>query len=82
MTKIEDKLRELRGAISTAQGKKAHAAVQVEEARSKLTTARATLKDEFGVETTPEAREKLAELQADLDREVDQITRLLDEAGA
>lgn len=82
MAKVEDTLRELREAISRAQGKKAHAAVQVEDARAKLATARATLKEEFGVVTTPEARAKLLELQEDLDREVAEISRLLDEAGA
>ena len=40
------------------------------------------LKDEFGVETTDEARTKLTELQSELDKAVAEVESALAEAGA
>lgn len=79
---IEDQLREIRTTISQVQSKKARAAVELDNAKERLKVAQATLKDEFGVETTEEARAKLTELQAELDAAVAEVELALQEAGA
>lgn len=82
MATIEDQIRELRTAISTVQGKKARAAVELDNAKDRLAEARRVLKSEFGVETTEDAKEKLEALRAELDDAVSGIESLLQEAGA
>lgn len=79
---IEDQLREIRTTISQVQSKKARAAVELDNAKERLKTAQSTLKDEFGVETTDEARAKLTELQSELDKAVAEVESALAEAGA
>lgn len=82
MATIEDQIRELRTAISTVQGKKARAAVELDNAKDRLAEARKVLKDEFGVSTTEDAKEKLEALRAELADAVSGIESLLQEAGA
>lgn len=79
---IEDQLREIRTTISQVQGKKARAQVELDNANERLETARTTLKEDFGVETTDEARTKLTDLQAELESVVAEVERALEESGA
>lgn len=79
---IEDQLRELRTSISQAQGKKLHAQVQLDNAKGNMEEARSRLKNEFGVETTDEARAKLIELQSELDAAMAEVEAALQESGA
>lgn len=79
---IEDQLRELRTAISQAQGRKARAQVELDNAEARVEEASKTLKEDFGVETKEQAREKLTELQAELDAAVAEVEAALEEAGA
>ncbi len=77
----EDRLREIRTAISQAQSKTARAAVELDNAKERLKDAQATL-TEFGVRNGEEAKAKLADLQSELDSAVAQIEAELAEAGA
>lgn len=78
---IDDQIRELRTAISQQMSKTARAAVELDSAKENDAEARRVLKEDFGVETTDEARAKLAELQAELDNELKQAEQALAEAG-
>lgn len=82
MATIEDQIRELRTAISAVHGRKARAAVELDNAKDRLAEARKVLKDEFGVETTEDAKTKLEALRAELAEAVSGIENLLQEAGA
>lgn len=79
---IEDTLRELRTSISQAQSRKARAAVELDNAKERLKASQATLRDEFGVATTDDARTKLTALQGELDAAVAEVEKQLAEAGA
>lgn len=79
---IEDQLREIRTRISQVQGRKARAQVEHENATERLTSAKASLKADFGVETNAEAKEKRATLEAELEAVVADVQKELAEAGA
>lgn len=79
---LEDDIKKMRDRISAVQAKKARAAVELDNAKERLDAARAILKDDFGVETTTEARAKLDELRAQLATEMETIEELLTKAGA
>lgn len=79
---LEDNLREIRTRISNARTKQARAEVQRDEARAKVGQAKKVLADEFQATTNEEIKAKRAELQADLDAEIEKVQRALAEAGA
>jgi len=78
---VEDKIRELRQAISQATARKTRAQVEKDQAEERLAQANATLAD-YGVKTKEEARAKLTELQAERDAAVAEVEKALEEAGA
>ncbi len=80
-TTVEDQLAALRKQITAAQNKKARAAVDLENASDRLDQARLALKQEYGVETTAEARAALEKLRSDLTASMDEIQELLTAAG-
>lgn len=82
MATLEDQIREIRTAISAVQAKKARAAVELDNARERLATARQILKDEFGVVTTDDARTKLDDLRGELAEAIREVEDLLESAGA
>lgn len=82
MASMEDQIREIRSAIAQVQSKKARAAVDLENAESRLAQAKATLKEEFGVETTSEAKAALASLQEELRVAIEDIEATLEASGA
>lgn len=82
MASLEDQIREIRTAISAVQGRKVRAAVELENAQDRLRTAKDTLKTEFGVSTTAEAREMLDRLQNELNEALVAVEVALSEAGA
>lgn len=79
---LDDNLRTIQTRISQVQGKRARAQVEQENALSKLTTAKATLKEEFGVVSNEDAKAKLAELEATLVETVSAVELELEAAGA
>jgi len=82
MASIEDKIREIRTAISQVQNQKARAAVELDNAKSRLKEAREALKTEYGVVTADDAKAKLTELQSELNDIVSEVEKALEEAGA
>lgn len=82
MSEIEDKLREIRNSIAAVTSKKARAVVELDNAKSRLDDARRILRDDFGVETSDEAKAKLSSLRSELARVVSQLESELDNAGA
>lgn len=79
---LEDNLRSIQTRISQVQGKHARAQVERDNALAKLGIAKAALKEEYGVATTPEARAKLEELEAELVEAVQAVELELEAAGA
>lgn len=79
---VEDQLREIRTRISQVQSQKARATVEHENAVARRDAAKKTLKEEFGVETTEDAKRVLAELQTELNDAVAAVESKLSEAGA
>lgn len=79
---IDDQIREIRGAIALVQNKKARAAVELDNAKTRVADARRALAEEFGVTTTEDARAKLTELRAELDAAMAEIEAQLAVAGA
>lgn len=79
---IEDKIREIRTSISQAQGKKARAQVEYDNAVERRNSAKKSLKEDFGVETNDDAKRVLNELQTELDATVTKVEQSLAEAGA
>lgn len=79
---IEDQIREIRTSISQAQGRKARAQVEHDNAIERQNTAKSTLKEDFGVSTNDDAKRVLTELQDELDSAVVKIEAALAEAGA
>ena len=82
MSDVEDKIRELRTAISQATARTTRAQVEKEAAQTRLEEATRTLHEEFGVSTVPEAKAKLAELQQKLNEEIEAAEASLAEAEA
>jgi hypothetical protein len=79
---IEEQIRSIQSRITTEQSKRARAEVEKENAEAAIAEARATLTNEFGVSTGAEIRAKREELQAEIDAELAEAERLLEEAGA
>lgn len=67
---VEDKIREVRTAISQATQRATRAQVELEAAQSRKDEADRTLQEEFGVSSKEEAREQLLKLQAQLSEEI------------
>lgn len=82
MASFEDRIRQYRTVASQTAAKKARAEAELTAAEEREAQARAALKTEFGVETPEEAREKHAELTADLEAKRAEIEKALAEAGA
>lgn len=66
----EEQIRELKTRISQAQARAARAQVERENAQAALDRARKALLDEFEVTTPDQAKAKLTELDATLEREL------------
>lgn len=79
---VEQRIREIRAEISAITSKKARAVVELDNAQSRLASARDTLKQEFGVSTTEEARAMITVLRKELDSAIAKIEKELSEAGA
>lgn len=81
MENIEETLATLRTKITAAEAARTRASVESENAIKARDQALAGLK-EFGVTTTAQATEKLAELKADLDAALAEVESALTESGA
>jgi len=79
---LDDDLRTIQTRISQLNSKKARAEVELDNATAKKNAARAALKEEFGVSTTADAKQKQAELEEALTTVVSEIEAELEEAGA
>ncbi len=79
---IEDKIREIRTSISQAQARTTRAQVERDAAQDRLDEAKRTLKEEFGVESTDDARAQLSALQKQLQDEIALAEEKLAEADA
>lgn len=79
---IETRIREYRQGASQAQAKKARAQAELDAAAERVTASRAALKEQFGVETSEEARALQAQLQAELAEKEAAIEAAFAEAGA
>lgn len=79
---FDDDIRTIKTQISQAQGQKARASVQLENAQERVAEGRARLKEEFGVVETSEAKAVLTQLDAELQEALDTVRRDLAEAGA
>jgi hypothetical protein len=78
----EDRLREIRQRISTVTATRARAQVEYENAQTRVASARADLKERFGVVTTEDAKRVQRELEEDLERQIEAVEAALTEAGA
>lgn len=74
---IEQKLADLKAKHSAALLKKAGMEALKESEQAKLQEYMRQLKDTFGVDNSTQARDKLAELQADLASKMDEIDSAL-----
>ena len=79
---FEDKIREYRTAASQKAQKKARAEGELNAAIQRGDEARASLKSEFGVETSEEAKALSAQLQQEIAEKQAEIEAALAEAGA
>ena len=79
---VEDKIREVRTAISQATARTTRAQVEMEAAQARKDEADRTLQEEFGVTSKEEARTQLVQLQAQLQQEIDLAEEKLAEADA
>lgn len=79
---LEDDLRSIQQSISQAQSKVARASVERDNASAKRAAATKTLKEEFGVSTTAEAKDMLLELESNLTEAVTSVRTALAAAGA
>lgn len=79
---VEDKIREVRTAISQATARTTRAQVEMEAAQARKDEADRTLQEEFGVTSKEEARAQLVQLQAQLQQEIDLAEEKLAEAEA
>lgn len=79
---LQDDLRSIQLQISQVQAKKARATVESDNATAKRATAKSTLKQEFGVETTEDAKAMQVKLEEALDSAVLAVRKALAESGA
>lgn len=79
---VEEELRSIRSQISTVQTKKARAQVEYDNAVERANTAKKTLKEEFGVSTTEDAKALLTNLEAELASAIENAKSGLAQAGA
>lgn len=79
---IEEKIREVRTAISQATARVTRAQVERDSAQARLDEADRTLREEFGVKSKEDARAQLIELQKQLQDEISKAEQLLAEADA
>lgn len=82
MSEIEDRLRTIQKRHSEAVAAKTRAEIEAENATKSLLEARQALKDEFGVSTTEELQSERERLSQELVAALDEVDRLLTEAGA
>lgn len=75
---IETQIAAIKKRIEDARLTKMRAQVAQETAQKQYDEGMAKLRELFGVDNQAQARAKLAELQADLDSKVEQITQTLD----
>lgn len=78
---IEETVAQLRGEVTAAQRRHASADAQAQQATARAAAVREDLGEEFGVTTVAAAREKLAELERQLETQADEVRRQLDLAG-
>lgn len=74
---IEEQVASLQQEARNAGQRHAAALAGQAAAQEKVTAVRLTLKEEFGVETAEEAREQLAVLEADIEREAARVREQL-----
>lgn len=79
MTDIDNQIASIKARIDTLRLAKARAEATKETAQATEAAAMAKLKANFGVDSVGEARDKLAELQADLQRQLLEVTGILDQ---
>lgn len=82
MSETEDKLRDIQKRISVATAQRARHEVEAENAQKSLDSAKATLKDEFGVTTSAELAQLQENLETQLQENLETAERLLAEAEA
>lgn len=82
MTAIDVQLAALRTAINDATRKRARAQVEHDQASETLRSTQQALKDEFGVETTEQAKAKLVELRSAVDEALSDAQTALEAASA
>lgn len=79
---FEDEIREKRQLVSQKQAERVRAQTELDAAERRLAEARKTLRDDFGVATTEEAKAMQAKLQAELAQVEADIEKAFAEAGA
>ena len=79
MSAIDDKISAIKSRIDSLRLTQVRAEATKESAQATEAQAMAKLAQEFGVDNLPEARDKLAQLQAELDACLESITSELDE---
>jgi ribosome recycling factor len=79
LSDIDNKIAMIKSRIDAARMAKARAEATKETAKASEQQAMARLQEEFGVDNLSVARDKLAELQGQLQTCVDEITAQLDE---
>jgi hypothetical protein len=77
----EEKVTQLRGAVSAAQQRHARAVTGLTAAEARAAAAREDLQAGFGVSTVAQAEEKLAQLERDLEARAAEVRRQLALAG-
>jgi multidrug resistance efflux pump len=81
VTDLEQKVALAKRDIATAQDARAKAEHQYNVAKAQAEAAARDLKEEFGVSSPQQARELLAELEAELDAECTTVREALSRAG-
>ncbi len=79
MSAIDDKISAIKSRIDALRMAQVRAEATRENAQAVEASAMATLAKEFGVDSIPETRAKLAELQSELDTCLESIESELDE---
>lgn len=79
---IETRLRDLKQRAENVSVKKTRAEIEADNATAKFNEARATLKEEFGLNTGDEIKDRLAELQTELEQKLQEVEENLKAAGA
>lgn len=79
---IENDLRELAQRQENLTSRRTRAQFELENATAKFQEARRVLKDEFGLSSGEEIKNKISELEAERDRLLESIKADLEAAGA